>query len=82
MKKLVLLSIFAFLFFFKNAQAQDGPTHIAIIPFTPSTPNASVIAVSIQTEVAGCFTGKKDRFFLIDRGTTEKIKNNKQRNFC
>jgi len=51
---------------------QDEITHIAIIPFSTATPKAGSIAKDVQTAVASCFI--KERFALLDRGITDKLK--------
>jgi hypothetical protein len=53
--------------------AQDKPIQIAIIPFTPTTRNAFTITKDVQAIVASCFAAK-DRFYLFDRGVTDKLK--------
>lgn len=75
MKKLLFLALTLFLLFFVSlSDAQTSPTHVAIIPFTCSNPNAVSVANLVQSEVASCFVNK-DRFYLLDRGVTEKLKN-------
>jgi hypothetical protein len=73
MKKSLHLITLAFLSVFNVAWAQEGATHIAIIPFTPSTPKAKTTTSIVQEEVTSCFVNK-DRFYLLDRGVTEKLK--------
>jgi hypothetical protein len=84
MKKFLPLAFLFLLFgFIKFAQAQtpsnNQPSqaiHIAIIPFTsPMAPSPEVSQATdlIEKEVTGAF-GNKDRFYLLDRNQTEKIK--------
>ena len=72
-----LLPVIALLSFLcvNYVRAQDAPIHIAIIPFTSSNNvyNERSITEQVQNEVASCFANK-DRFFLLDRGTTDKLK--------
>jgi|GEM_PF-3074830 len=76
MKKLLPLATLLLLFFFGNSlYAQTAAaTHVAIIPFTSTGPAGVSAANLVQSEVASCFASK-DRFYLLDRGVTEKLKN-------
>jgi len=74
MKKIFYVAIVPFLLLIARANAQDA-VHIAIIPFTASenTTNANAVTSVIEEQVASCFVNK-GRFYLLDRGATEKIK--------
>jgi hypothetical protein len=74
MKKIFYLAIVPFLLLITRANAQDA-VHIAIIPFTASATTATANAVTslVEEQVASCFVNK-GRFYLLDRGVTEKLK--------
>lgn len=73
MKKAFYSTILFLLLFLIYARAQDGPTHIGIIPFAAADNSAGPAASLIEDQVASCFANK-GRFILLDRGVTEKIK--------
>lgn len=74
MKKIFYLAIVPFLLLVGRANAQDA-IHIAIIPFTSpvSNPAFNQVTSLVEEQVAACFVNK-GRFYLLDRGVTEKIK--------
>jgi hypothetical protein len=52
--------------------AQEA-VHIGIIPFSPADNNAGAVTTIAEEQVASCFVNK-GRFYLLDRGVTEKLK--------
>jgi hypothetical protein len=74
MKKIFYLAFVSFLLLITRANAQEA-IHIAIIPFTApvNTATANQVTSLIEEQVAACFVNK-GRFYLLDRGVTEKIK--------
>lgn len=75
MKKLLLFTFLVIaLNLFNKLYAQDQPIHIAIFPFTSATGESDMVTAvdMIQNVVASSFANK-DRFYILDRGQTEKI---------
>lgn len=72
MKKNFYLILIALFSTMGVSRAQDA-IHIGIIPFTPADYNAGAVASLAEEQVASCFVNK-GRFYLLDRGVTEKLK--------
>jgi len=72
MKKNFYLILIVLLSTIGVSRAQEA-IHIGIIPFTPVDYNAGAVASLAEEQVASCFVNK-GRFYLLDRGVTEKLK--------
>jgi hypothetical protein len=72
MKRYFYLTLFFALAFFSKVHAQDA-IHIGIIPFKPIDRDAEAVTNLVEEQVSSCFANK-GRFYLLDRGVTEKLK--------
>lgn len=72
MKKYVYLTAVFTILFFAKANAQDA-IHIGIIPFQAIDKDAEAVTNLVEEQVSSCFANK-GRFYLLDRGVTERLK--------
>jgi curli biogenesis system outer membrane secretion channel CsgG len=72
MKPLALIIFLLFFFLQTNAQDNSNSIQIAIIPFSSSGGDASIVQ-AVQEQVTSNFANK-NRFILLDRSKTDKIK--------